>query len=168
VLALVPLAGAAARGVGGFTWGQQYFDADLSNVNLAVETNGVYGYTVTWGGQRYGGFVLAAHSGITVPELHGGFVGGIAGQEARLGPVVLAVTAWTGFGGMNLDPLTGRDGSFSLFGELTLEAGFGFLPGVQVTGYAGLQAIAPVLPGPSLIQGAVYTPVFGMRVAWGS
>jgi hypothetical protein len=163
-LAVLPLGGAFARGAGGFTLGQQYFDAQLSNKDLGASTTGVYGYNVTWGGQRYGGFAMALES----DELKGGFVGAIAGQEFRMGPFVTAMTLWSGFGGTDVTPLYSHPGTFALFGELSVEAGFGFLPGVMVTGYAGMQVIAAVLPDQGIISNAIYTPVMGVRIAWGS
>jgi hypothetical protein len=163
-LVVLPLAGAFARGAGGFTWGQQYFDPGLSNADLGASTTGVFGYNVTWGGQRYGGFAMAIHA----DALDGGFVGAIAGQEFRMGPFTTAMTLWTGFGGTNVTPLYTLPGTFALFGELSFEAGFGFLPGVMVTGYAGMQVMAAVLPDQAIISNAVYTPVLGVRIAWGS
>lgn len=168
VLGMLPLAGAFARGAGGFTWGEQYFDPSLANYDIATSFNGVYGYGTSWGGQRYGGFALALHSDATAPAFYGGFVGGIAGQEIRMGPFMGAITAWTGVGGVTTNPLTQGPGSFALFGELSLEAGFGFLPGVMVTGYAGLQAVAQVDPQHAAIESVLYSPVLGMRISWGS
>jgi hypothetical protein len=167
-LAVLPLGGVFARGAGGFTWGEQYFEAELSNVDLGARITGVYGYSVTWGGQRYGGFAMAIHSDTTMPALEGGFVGAIAGQEGRMGPLMAAVTLWTGFGGMNVPPMYQVPGSLALVAELNVELGFGFLPGVMVTGYAGMQAIVPVSLDQGVIGNAMYTPVLGMRVAWGS
>jgi len=168
LLVLLPLAGAFARGAGGFSWGEQYFDPSLSNVNLGATFNGAYGYTVTWGGQRYGGFALAAHSDAIVPAFYGGFVGGIAGQEMHTGPFMAAITAWTGFGAITVNPVTQGPGAFALFGELTLEAGLSFRPGITFTGYAGMQVIAQVFPEQQIAQNALYSPVVGMRIAWGS
>jgi hypothetical protein len=167
-LLAIPLVGAFARGAGGFTWGEQYFDQSLSNFNIQTTYNGVYGYSITWGGQRYGGFAIVAHSDATAPIFNAGFVGGIAGQEMRIGPFLVAINAWTGFGGMTTNPLYQGAGAFALFGELNLEAGFGFLPGIMVTGYAGIQAVAQVFPEESFVRNAIYTPVIGMRIAWGS
>ena len=166
-LAVLPLAGAFARGAGGFTWGEQYFDTALSNADLNARTTGVYGYTVTWGGQRYGGFAMTIHSDTTVPVLEGGFIGAIAGQEMRTGPFMTAVTLWSGIGAINT-PVYQRPGSFALIGELSLEVGLAFLPGVMVTGYAGMQAMVAVVPDQAILTDAMYTPVLGVRVAWGS
>jgi hypothetical protein len=167
LLTVLPLVGVFAHGAGGFTWGQQYPYGVFSNVDLSASTIGVYGYNSTWGGQRYGGFAMAIHSDETLPAFKGGFIGAVAGQEMRIGPVVAAVNLWSGFGGLSLDPLFGNQGVFALFGELTIEVGFAILPGVLVTGYAGLQAIAPVLADHAFIDSAMYTPVLGMRFAWG-
>jgi hypothetical protein len=167
-LSVLPLAGAFARGAGGFTWGEQYFDQSLSNINLGTSDNGVYGYSTTYGGQRIGGFALAMHSDAIAPAFNAGFIGAIGGQEVRIGPFMGAVTAWTGFGGMNTNPLYQGPAAFALFGELNVEAGFGFLPGVMLTCYAGLQAVAQVFPEQAFIQNTIYTPVMGMRIAWGS
>ncbi len=166
-LCLLPLAGAFARAAGGFTWGEQYGATGPSNVDLGASTVGVYGYDITWGGQRYGGFAMALHSNATQPALEAGFIGGLAGQEMRIGPLVAAVTLWSGFGGMNSAPLDALPGTLALFGEVSLELGFGFLPGVLVTGYAGMQVIAPVLFDQGTIGTPMYTPVLGVRVAWG-
>jgi hypothetical protein len=167
-LGVLPLVGAFARGAGGFTWGEQYFDQGLSNINLGTSYNGVYGYSTTYGGQRIGGFAMAMHSDAIAPAFNAGFIGGIAGQEVRVGPFMAAVTAWTGVGGMTTNPLSHGPAAFALFGELNVEAGFGFLPGVMLTCYAGLQAVAQVFPEQAIIQNAIYTPVMGMRIAWGS
>ncbi len=166
-LAMLPLAGAFARGGGGVTWGQQYSMGSLSNVDLGVQTTGVYGYSVSRGGQRFGGFALAVHSDATLPGVDGGFVGAIAGQETRIGSLLTAVNLWTGCGAANVAANARVPDTFALFAELTVEAGLAFLPGLIVTGYAGMQVMAPVLPDLGIIDAAVYSPVLGVRVAWG-
>ncbi len=167
-LAVLPLAGAFARGAGGFTWGEQYAMDPFSNVDLGITTTGVYGYSVSHGGQRIGGFAVALHSDAAVPALDGGFVGAIAGQETRLGSLMTAVSLWTGFGASNFGASSRIPETLSLFAELTVEAGLAFVPGVIVTGYAGMQAVAPVLLDQGTIGEPTYTPVIGLRVAWGS
>ena len=167
-LAVLPLAGAFARGAGGFTWGEQYFMTPYSNADLGARTTGVYGYSISRGGQRYGGFAMAIHSDEVVPTLDGGFVGAIAGQEMRMGSLMAAVNLWTGFGGTNMHPLYDVPGSFALFAELSVEVGLAFFPGVMLTGYAGLQAMAPILADQGIFDTVLYTPVLGFRVAWGS
>ena len=167
-LLVLPLLGAFARGAGGFTWGEQYFDAQFSSYDLQTSYAGVYGYSVNYGGQRIGGFAMSIHSAMTDPVLNGGFVGAITGQEMRTGPFVAAVNLWAGFGGMSGSASLGLPGSLALFGELNLELGMGFIPGVMLTGYAGMQAVTGVSPEQPLFSSVMYTPVFGLRIAWGS
>jgi hypothetical protein len=167
-LAVLPLSFAAARGAGGVTWGQEYFTPSLSNFDLPTMYSGAYGYSVTRDGQRIGGFVLGLHSSADSPSFDAGFVGLITGQETHLGPAIGAVNLWTGFGGMSANPVLNTPESFALFGELDLELGFGFTRGVQLTGYAGMQAIVSVVEGQPLFHNVMYSPVLGLRLAWGS
>jgi hypothetical protein len=163
-LALLPLSASFARGAGGVTWGQQYFDSQLASNDLQATMNGVFGYSTSRGGQRIGGFAMAVHG----PFVDGGFVGAIAGQEMRTGIFSAGMNLWTGFGGLSASPVTLAGGSFALFGELDLELGFGFIPGVQLTGYAGMQAMMGIPAGRPSFEDVMYTPVFGLRIAWGS
>ncbi len=168
VLVVLPLSLGFAGGTGGFMWGGQLYNSELSNFDLRTSTTGVYGYRVTLGGQRIGGFALAMNSLGGEPGLEGGFVGFIAGQETPGGPLVGAVTLSTGFGGLAADSALHVDGSLALFGELDLEVGFRFLPGVVLAGYVGMQAISQVGPGRSPFENILYTPVLGLRFGWGS
>jgi hypothetical protein len=169
VLALAALAPLAsfAGGAGGFTWGEDWYAPGASSGDLGLRTSGVYGYGTSWAGQRAGGFAMSVSSGAEGSSLDGGFVGAIAGQEMRAGPVVAALTLWTGVGGLGEGAFAGRAGSLALFGELCLELGFAFVPGMQLTGYAGMQAIAPVAPWPVMAGSALYSPVVGVRLSWG-
>jgi hypothetical protein len=165
---VLPLA-VYAGGGGGLTWGEQYFASSaLSNTDLQTSTAGVYGYGVTRGSQRVGGFAMAIHTTSPMQAMDGGFVGAIAGQEMRAGPFTAALDLWTGFGGLAAIPALGTSGAFALFGELSLELGLTGIPGVMLTGYAGMQAIAAVQPDQALFGKVMYTPVIGMRLAWGS
>ena len=166
-LTVLPLSMACAGGAGGLTWGQQYFDSQLSNHDFQSTFSGGYGYSVTRHGQRIGGFGLAVTS-LPNGSLDGGFGGLILGQEVHTGPFLLAVNLWTGFGGLSADPALLTAGSLALFEELDLEMGLGFISWMEVTAYAGMQAITRVGAGHALFSGAMYTPVLGVRVAWGS
>ena len=167
-LAVLPLTEAFARGAGGVTWGEQYFDSRFSNYDVSMNYNGVFGYSVTYGGQRVGGFAMALNTSAGEPELNGGFLGAITGQEFRTGPFLGAVNLWTGFGGLTGGATPGIPGSLALFGELNLEAGFGFMPGVTLTGYAGMQVTSSLSASAPYFTNVMYTPVLGMRVAWGA
>jgi hypothetical protein len=166
--AVLPLSMAAAGGAGGFTWGQQVFDSQLSNYDVQGSYSGVYGYGVTRRGQRIGGFAMAVNSSSPNGTLEGGFAGIITGQEMRAGPFIAAVNLWMGFGGLNATPALPTESSFALFGELDLELGLGFISWMELTGYAGMQAVTSVAGGRPLFSSVMYTPVFGVRVAWGS
>jgi hypothetical protein len=166
--AVLPLSMAAAGGAGGFTWGQQIFDSQLSNYDVQGNYSGAYGYGVTRHGQRIGGFAMAVHSSSPNEALDGGFAGIITGQEMHAGPFIAAVNLWIGFGGLSATPAVPTGGSFALFGELDLELGLGFISWMELTGYAGMQAVTSVAGGRSLFSSVMYTPVLGVRVAWGS
>jgi hypothetical protein len=166
-LVVLPLAAAFAKGGGGFTWGEQYFDSQLANYDLQATSSGVYGYGVTHGGQRIGGFAMALRSAET-SDFTGGFVGTITGQEAHMGPVLVAVDLLTGFGGIAPSATLQTGGTFALMAELDLELGLGFFRGVCLTGYAGMQAFTAFSLDEQPFTNVRYTPVFGVRVAWGS
>jgi hypothetical protein len=165
---ILPLSLACAGGAGGLTWGQQYFDSQLSNLDSQGTLSGGYGYGVTRTGQRIGGFGLAVRSSASNGALDGGFGGLILGQEAHAGPFLLAVNLWTGVGGLSADPAIPAGRSLALFEELDFELGLGFISWMEVTGYAGMQAIVRVGAGRPLFSDVMYTPVLGVRVAWGS
>ena len=167
-LSVLPLSIAFAGGAGGLTWGQQFFDPALSNSDFPGTFSGGYGYGVTGHGQRIGGFGLAVRSLSPTGGLDGGFGGLILGQEAHGGPFLFALNLWTGVGGLSANPALPGKGSLALFEELDVELGLGFIPWMELTGYAGMQAIMRVGSGSPLFRGALYTPVLGVRVAWGS
>ena len=166
-LVVLPLSTAFARGAGGFTWGEQYFDAQFSTYDLSMSTSGVFGYSVSYGGQRIGGFAVAVHSDVGMPSLDGGFIGAITGQEIRTGPFMAAVNLWTGIGGM-LGPGFPLTDSLALVGELSLEIGIRIFPGTIASGYVGMQAVTNLPGSAPLFSSVAYTPVIGMRLAWGS
>jgi hypothetical protein len=167
-LSALPLSMACAGGAGGLTWGQQYFDSPLSNYDFQGTFSGAYGYGVTRQGQRIGGFAIAVRSAAPEGAFDGGFAGLITGQEIHAGPFLMAVTLWTGIGGLSVkDPALPAGGSLALFGELDLELGLGFISWMELTGYAGMQAVVRVADG-GFFSGAMYTPVLGIRVSWGS
>jgi len=166
-LALLPLSIAIAEDAGGFTWGEQYFDADFSNYNLQTTYSGLYGYHVTRDGQRTGGFALGLRSQYSTQSFEGGMLGAIAGQEMRAGPFLAATNLWAGIGGINANPVLGTKGGFAVFGELSVELGVRLFPGFHAAAYGGMQAIAPLGREQQLLGSILYTPVYGLRIAWG-
>jgi hypothetical protein len=167
-LVVLPLGLAFGTGAGGLTWGEQYFDSTFSNYDLQARYSGVYGYSVTRGGQRIGGFAIGIDPNDQAADVHGGFIGAITGQEMRTGAFSAALNIWTGLGGLSVNPVLRTGGGFALFGEADLELGVSFMKGFQVVVYGGMQGLADVATGRLDWSAIYYTPVFGVRVAWGS
>jgi hypothetical protein len=168
-VALVVLPFSMAFAAGGVSWGEQYLlpeYPELANYDTQARFTALYGYSVARGGMRSGGFVLGVHSSDEQPVLEGGFIGGISGQELKAGPFVFAANLWTGIGGVRRSPCS-QDGTFALFGQLDLELGFSLVPGMRVVGYGGMQAVADILAWQPLSTAVYYTPVAGIRLAWG-
>jgi hypothetical protein len=167
VLAGLPLA--AAFAAGGVSWGGQYLLPDcpeLANYATDVQFTAVYGYATTGFGTRNGGFVLGMRSPSGGCDWEGGFIGAISGQELKVGPFMLAANLWTGIGGTHR-PLAGADGTLALFGQVDVELGFRIFRGVHLVGYAGMQAIADVVAWEPVSADLSYTPVAGLRLAFG-
>ena len=167
ISALVILPIALAFGEGGFSLGEQYFIPDLASYDLQSRYTGVFGYGVTHGGQRMGGFVLGIHSPEAGEPISGGVLGAIVGQETRDGPLMLAVSLWTGIGSVRSSGLT-EHGELSLFGEATIEVGFTVPRWIQIVAYGGMQAVANVGNGEPFDAVPFFTPVLGLRLVWGS
>jgi hypothetical protein len=163
-LVILPLTAAVAEG--GFSWGEQYFLPELASYDLDSQYTSVFGYGVTRGGQRMGGFVLGVHSPSDSGQISGGIVGPILGQEMRDGPVMLAVSLWTGIGSVRT-PALSEQGDLSLFGEATLEAGFTVPHWMQIVAYGGMQVVANVGKGAPFDETPFFTPVLGLRLVWG-
>ena len=169
VVALAALPLSMAFAAGGVSWGEQYLVPEypeLANYDTQARFTALYGYSVARGGMRSGGFVLGVHSPDGEAMLEGGFIGAISGQELKAGPFVLAANLWTGIGGVRRAPCS-SDGTFALFGQLDLELGFTLFPGMRVVGYGGMQAVADILAWQPLSTALSYTPVAGIRLAWG-
>ena len=99
---------------------------------------------------------------------YGGFGGNVTGQELVLGPLTLAITAWTGVGGIAAEGIPGSGGYFALFEELDVEIAFAPMPWMQIVAYAGFQVVVSVLPGFFANEAIAYTPTLGIRLVWGS
>jgi hypothetical protein len=152
------------------THGFQYLDLDGGwySADVGQNTVGGFGYGVTRSGQRIGGFGLAFFSTDPAVQFEGGVGGSISGQELRLGPVTLAAVMWTGVGGLKTN-VPGMAGEwFTLFFEGDVEVGLAVTPWMQLTGYGGVQLLANLAPGRPFEGMLFYTPVVGVRLAWGS
>jgi hypothetical protein len=168
IATLIPFSTVSARGTGGLTWGEQYFDGQFANYNVQASASGAFGYGVTRSGTRVGGFALALHSDAPAAPFDAGFVGSITGQEIRASSFVAAVNLWTGIGAISSSPVSLYPATIALFSEATLEVGISVFPSVTVTAYAGMQAIAPVLVAQRMFDVILYTPTFGIRIGWGN
>jgi hypothetical protein len=168
LLAALPLASAFAGGAGGLTTGYQYFDPSVASGDYQERFAGGFGYGVTRDGRRIGGFGLAFYSENDPGRLAGGVGGLITGQEIRLGNVTLAANLWTGIGGLGTRVLGLEPGYLIGFAELNLEAGVAIFRWFQVSAYAGMQVMGNLTPGRPFTQAVYYSPVLGLRTAWGS
>jgi hypothetical protein len=156
---------ASAYGGGGFFQASQVAIPGYSNVPALAEVHGGYGYGASRGGSRYGGFGLAVEDAGS-DKLIGAFGGVISGHQVRTGPFTLSVNVWSGIGYVNPDIVL-VPGAVGFFAEATGEAGFAILPWMQLSVYAGYQAIGPFDPS-MLFTNTLYTPVIGSRLTWGS
>ncbi len=167
-LALVAASQASAGGAGGVLQGEQYFDANYANIDLGTHYVGGFGYGVSHAGQRTGGFGMAFYSQPDERLLRGGVGGFINGQELRIGPFEAAATLWTGIGAIGRDTVLGEpEGWLVLFGQLDVEVGLAILPWWQVSAFGGMQLMANLAPQQPFEGLLIYTPVVGVRVAWG-
>lgn len=169
ILALAFLSVAAAAGFayggGGAFSGASLPATDWTNTGLRIAYTGGFGYGVTDDGHRIGGFGV----GVSTEDGRelGGFGGIINGQQVRIGPLTASVNTWIGVGGLSLPSGTPRE-FFGYFAEINGEIGLAVLPWFQVSGYVGMQAMGNLIPGDAFTGNAIYTPVSGIRLAWGS
>ena len=174
VLILITAASAAvATGGGGINSGVRAHVPSFANHDLAATAYGGFGYGSTSRGTRIGGFGIFIADQVDdemvgAKKLVGGFGGNVTGQELVLGPFTLAITAWTGLGGIAAEGLPGSGGYFALYEELDVEGGFAPLPWMQIVGYAGFQVVVSVIPGFFANEAISYTPTLGLRLVWGS
>ncbi len=163
LLSIIPASLAAAGGAGGVGFGSQYFDpgASSGDHSLLYISGFGYGRSEAPFGQRIGGFGMALLS--TDGRTAGGVGGMLLGQEFRGGPLVAGLTLYYGAGGVAFN----NGGYMVLFGEADFELGITLL-WTQMTVYAGFQAWGNLVPGAPLSAAVVYTPVLGVRMAWGA
>jgi hypothetical protein len=171
--AIVVLAasGVWAGGAGGVTHGFPYLEHGDGWCSADVQeiTVGGFGYGVSRHGERIGGFGLAFFSADPSVVFEGGVGGLINGRQFSIGPLTAAAVAWTGVGCLLTD-VPGMAGSWiTVFLEADVEIGWALTPRMQVTGYGGMQVLANFGPGDPFDENMLfYTPVAGVRIAWGS
>ncbi len=155
----------SAYGGGGFFQATHMTLPGYSNLSSGGEVRGGYGYGASRSGARYGGFGLVA-TDTGSEDVLGAFGGVISGRQMRTGPFTLSVNAWSGVGYVNPEYIA-VPGNVGFFAEANLEAGFAILPWMQLSVYAGYQAMGPFDPQ-LLFSHTLYTPVIGSRLSWGS
>jgi hypothetical protein len=165
----LPLVSAFSAGAGGVTWSDQRRVEGFSNATLSISEVGGFGYGVSSGGQRTGGFGYAMYSPEGTSSLAGGVGGVILGQEGHAGPLTFAVNLWTGLGGVSAQFSGAQTGLAILFGEANFELGIAVTPWMQLSAYLGMQGLADISPHSGIgTRLATYSPVVGMRLSWGS
>lgn len=191
LLLLVPCL-AEARGGGGIEYLTNPGTDILGSVGLpdgsllvlptgTVEAVSGFGYGVTRGGWKIGGFgtfFATEPMAVSVPYLGtvtraiGGFGGVISGGQGRLGPLLFALNLRLGAGGMGvaytwapvgMDPMPVGAGTFALFGSLDAELGLIMVPAMAVSVYAGVSGLVTL--GYAIVPVAV--PTMGVRITWG-
>lgn len=165
----LPLSSAFAAGAGGVAWADQRTVQGLTSGAVSISEVGGFGYGVNGNGQRTGGFGYALYSPEGTSSLAGGVGGVIFGQEGHTGPLTFAVNLWTGLGGLSAGLAGAQTGYAILFGEANFELGVNVTPWMQLSAYVGMQGLADINARSGIgTRLATYSPVVGMRLAWGS
>lgn len=174
LIAILAAAAASADGGGGFFYGLQTNEYPflkgypIRNNSLGLMYTGGYGYGVS-GHEINGGFGVGlsdfeSHTGIA-----GGYGGVIHGVRGLLGPVNIMVLSWTGIGGIKFTQAASSEtvGYLIVTEEIDLEIGLPVLPWFMPVFYAGYQVMGNVGPGKPFQDFFSYTPVIGVRFAFG-
>jgi hypothetical protein len=162
-------------GAGGMYYGLQTSkypflkDYPVRNNSLGLAYYGGYGYGVH-GHTITGGFGFAITDTDGDSGIAGGFGGVINGVRFIDWPVTVSLISWTAVGGIstgNQESGDGKEGFFAFMEEITLELGLPINRWFMPSLYAGYQIAGNLAPGTPFEDFLVYTPVVGMRVAWG-
>jgi hypothetical protein len=166
---------AFADGCGGLYYGLQTSeypflkDYPVRNNSLGLAYYGGYGYGVH-GHTITGGFGFAITDIDGDTAIAGGFGGVINGVQFIDKPVTVSLISWTALGGIstgNQEGESGEEGFFAFMQEITLELGIPINRWFMPSLYAGYQIAGNLIPGTPFDDFLVYTPVIGVRVAWG-
>jgi hypothetical protein len=168
------LTAAYADGGGGFFYSLQTHeypflqDYPVRNESLGLMHTGFYGYGVS-GHEIRGGFAVGLSDFESQTGIAGGYGGVIYGARGRFGPLNLMLTSWTGFGGIRFaEALSGETASYVILSEeLDLEIGLAVLPWLMPVFFAGYQVMGNLGPGRPFSDFFSYTPVVGIRFAFG-
>jgi len=164
IMLVAVVVAASAYGGGGFFQGTQIAIPGYTNVDVAADVQGGYGYGVSKSGRRHGGFGMYVSDAET-DEFLGGFGGVISGWQMRTGPLTLGLNIWSGVGYASTELISAPAG-LAFLAEANAEAGFAVLPWLQISVYGGYQAIGRFDPS-TMFANTRYVPVIGGRVTWG-
>jgi hypothetical protein len=171
----LPVLSGLADGCGGVFYGLQTSaypflkDYPVRNNSLGLAYYGGYGYGVH-DRSIIGGFGFAFTDTDGDTGVAGGFGGVVNGFRFVRWPVNLSLVSWTAVGGIstgNHEDGDSEDGYFAILEEVTLELGFPISRWFMPTLYAGYQVAGNLIPGAPFRDLLVYTPVVGVRLAWG-
>jgi hypothetical protein len=174
LLLTLPALAAVADGGGGAFYGLQTAEYPflkgypMVNNSRDLAYFGGYGYGVD-GHNVTGGFGFAITDPTGETGIAGGFGGVINGVRLLRWPVNLSLLSWTAIGGISTGIPSGDSdrGFLVIMEELTLELGLPILPWFMPTFYAGYQVAGNLTPGRPFQDFLSYTPVVGLRAAWG-
>jgi hypothetical protein len=130
---------------------------------------GGYGYGVARRGVMNGGFGLAYLDSEGTSGAAGGMGGFITGLRILRAPLHLALVSWTGVGGWYTGRLapSPKRGYFVGMEEVDFEVGLPIAPWFMPTAFVGYQVVGNLVPGLPFRSSLTYTPVAGIRLAWG-
>jgi len=168
---------AKGGGAGGTFFGYQmssypFLDesVEILNNSFGLSYFGGFGYGAGSDGVIHGGFGMAIKDPVYESGITGGFGGVINGVQLITTLVHLNVMSYTGFGGV----YTGNNAAnkdtwfFVILEEVDLELGIPLFSWFMPVVYIGYQIAGNILPGDMLSSFISYTPVMGVRLAWGS
>ncbi len=138
------------------------------NNSIGLATYGGFGYSVH-DHMISGGFGYVITDPTGSSELVGGFGGVISGVRILRLPIQISIVSWTGLGGIyaGVDPRGQGRGYFCVSEELSLELGLPVTRWLMPVVYAGYQVTGNLVPGSAFQSFLSYSPVVGVRLAWG-
>ena len=177
LIVMITSAWAKGGGAGGTFFGYQMSSYPFLEESVVILNNsfgltyyGGYGYGVRSDGAISGGFGMAIMDPVNESGITGGFGGVINGVQLITMPVHLNLMSYTGFGGIYTgNNSVNRDTCFFvILEEIDLELGVPLFRWFMPVVYIGYQVAGNILPGDLFSSFLSYTPVMGVRLAWGS
>jgi hypothetical protein len=160
-----------ADGGGGFFFAQQMDSfpfleqVDIPFKNNALQISGGYGYGVSRNGAINGGFGYGMYN--EDGSIGGGFGGVVSGHRFTAYPLTIQLLSLTGVGGIGIETYFEDYGYFAVMQSFVLEIGLPLTRWFMPIVYFEYQFIGNIMPGNIFSTFTNYTPVAGMRFAWG-